>query len=200
MTSNNERARLDRREVIKKILSGNDEVLAIGGLGNAGYDLVAARGDYALDFTIHGAGMGGAPMVGLGLALMQPQRRVVVVLGDGDMLMGLGSLATIAAQRPPNLAIVVMDNERYQETGDQPTATRFGADIAGIAAAAGFPVALRLDDPARLEDAVGKVLNATGPVLVNVKISDAPAPQLPKTRDGVLMKLRFREKLLGSPN
>jgi len=119
----------------------------------------------------------------------------VVVLGDGDMLMGMGSLATIAAQRPANLAIVVMDNERYQETGAQATATGFGVDLAGIAAAAGFPVALILDDRARIDDAVDKVLRAPGPVLVNVKISDAPVPQLPKLRDGVLMKIRFREKL-----
>ena len=189
--------RLDRREVVKRILSGNDDVLAIGGLGNAGYDLVAARGDFPLDFTIHGAGMGGAPMMGLGLALVQPQRRVVVVLGDGDMLMGLGSLATIGAQRPRNLAIVVMDNERYQETGDQPTATRFGADIAGIAAASGFPVAITIGDPSELDDAAEKVLHAEGPVLLAAKIDDAPAPQLPKTRDGVLMKLRFRKWLLG---
>jgi thiamine pyrophosphate-dependent acetolactate synthase large subunit-like protein len=194
-TDAKQKAGLDRREVVKKILAGNDEALAIGGLGNAGYDLVAARGEHPLNFTIHGAGMGGAPVMGLGLAIVQPQRRVVVILGDGDMLMGLGSLATIAAQRPANLAIVVMDNEQYQETGAQATATRFGVDIAGMAAAAGFPVALRLDDRARLDEAVEKVLNAPGPVLMNVKISDAPAPQMPKVRDGVLMKLKFKEKL-----
>jgi len=195
MTAKPKRSGLDRREVVKRILAGNDDVLAVGGLGNAGYDLVAARGEHPLNFTIHGAGMGGAPVVGLGLALAQPGRRVVVVLGDGDMLMGMGSLATIAAQRPANLAIVVMDNERYQETGAQATATGFGVDLAGIAAAAGFPVALILDDRARIDDAVDKVLRALGPVLVNVKISDAPVPQLPKLRDGVLMKIRFREKL-----
>ncbi len=195
MTAKPKRSGLDRREVVKRILTGNDDVLAVGGLGNAGYDLVAARGEHPLNFTIHGAGMGGAPVVGLGLALAQPGRRVVVVLGDGDMLMGMGSLATIAAQRPANLAIVVMDNERYQETGAQATATGFGVDLAGIAAAAGFPVALILDDRARIDDAVDKVLRAPGPVLVNVKISDAPVPQLPKLRDGVLMKIRFREKL-----
>lgn len=187
--------RIDRREVVKKILSGNDEVLAIGGLGNAGYDLVAGRGEHPLNFTIHGAGMGGAPVMGLGLALVQPGRRVVVVLGDGDMLMGMGSLATIAAQRPENLAIVVMDNESYQETGAQATATRFGVDIAAMAAAAGFPVAIRLDERANIDDAVDKVLHAPGPVLVTAKISDAPVPQMAKLRDGVLMKHRFRERL-----
>jgi thiamine pyrophosphate-dependent acetolactate synthase large subunit-like protein len=190
---------LDRREVVRKILSGDDEILAIGGLGNAGYDLVAARGEHPLNFTIHGAGMGGAPVVGLGLALSQPGRRVVVVLGDGDMLMGLASLATIAAQKPENLAIVVMDNEHYQETGNQPTATGFGVDIAGMAKAAGFRVALNLIDPQGLDDAVQKIRSAPGPVLVNVKIDASVAPQMPKIRDAVLMKLRFREKLLGQP-
>jgi thiamine pyrophosphate-dependent acetolactate synthase large subunit-like protein len=186
---------LDRRDVIKRILSDEDDVLAVGGLGNAGYDLVAARGEHPLNFTIHGAGMGGAPVLGLGLALAQPSRRVVVVLGDGDMLMGVGSLATISAQRPSNLAIVVMDNERYQETGAQATATSFGVDLAGMAAAAGFPVALKLDEPTHIADAIDKVLRAPGPVLVNIKISDAPVPQLHKERDGVLMKLRFRKEL-----
>ncbi|MBI4381631.1 MAG: aldehyde dehydrogenase [candidate division NC10 bacterium] len=195
MTNKARKSDLDRRDVIKRILSGNDEVLAIGGLGNAGYDLVAARGEHPLNFTIHGAGMGGAPTVGLGLALAQPRRRVVVVLGDGDMLMGTVSLATIAAQRPGNLAILVMDNERYQETGAQATATGMGVDLAGMAAAAGFRVALTLDDAARIDDAVDKVLRAPGPVFVNVKISDVPAQQLPKVRDGVLMKLRFRGRL-----
>lgn len=195
MTNDTKRPGLDRRDVVRRILSGKDDVLAVGGLGNAGYDLVAARGEHPLNFTIHGAGMGGAPVLGLGLALAQPNRRVVVVLGDGDMLMGVGSLATIAAQKPANLAIVVMDNERYQETGAQATATGFGVDLAGMAAAAGFPVALRLDDTTHILEAVDKVLRAPGPVFVNVKISDAPVPQLPKERDGVLMKLRFREKL-----
>lgn len=195
MTNDSKRPGLDRRDVIRRILSGKDDMLAVGGLGNAGYDLVAARGEHPLNFTIHGAGMGGAPVLGLGLALAQPSRRVVVVLGDGDMLMGVGSLATIAAQQPANLAIVVMDNESYQETGAQATATGFGVDLAGMAAAAGFPVAIRLDDPTHITEAVDKVLRAPGPVFVNVKISDAPVPQMPKERDGVLMKLRFREKL-----
>lgn len=195
MTNDTKRPGLDRRDVIRCILSGKDDVLAVGGLGNAGYDLVAARGEHPLNFTIHGAGMGGAPVLGLGLALAQPSRRVVVVLGDGDMLMGVGSLATIAAQKPANLAIVVMDNEMYQETGAQATATGFGVDLAGMAAAAGFPVVLRLDDQTHIAEAVDKVLRAPGPVFVNVKISDVPVPQLPKERDGVLMKLRFREKL-----
>lgn len=190
---------LDRRAVVARILAGDDDMLAIGGLGNAGYDLVAARGEHPLNFTIHGAGMGGAPMVGLGVALVRPERRVVVVLGDGDMLMGIGSLATIAAQRPRNLAIVVMDNEHYQETGDQATAAAFGVDIAGMAKAAGFPVAITLVKASRLDAAVARIRRAPGPVLVDVKIDRAGAPPLPKIRDGVLMKLRFRGRLLGQP-
>ncbi len=190
-------ALLSRRAVVTRILGGNDEVLAIGGLGNAGYDLVAARGEHPLNFTIHGAGMGGAPAMGLGVAVAQPDRRVVVVLGDGDMLMGLTSLATICAVKPDNLAIVVMDNEHYQETGNQPTATRFGVDIAAMARGAGFRLAFTLAEPSQLDEAVDHVLRARGPVLVTVKIDAASSPQLPKIRDGVLMKHRFRERLLG---
>jgi len=77
-------------------------------------------------------------MIGLGLALAQPGRRVLVVTGDGEMLMGLGSLATIGAQRPRNLAVVVLDNERYGETGMQKTHTGYGTDLAAVASACGF--------------------------------------------------------------
>jgi thiamine pyrophosphate-dependent acetolactate synthase large subunit-like protein len=92
-----------------------------------------------------------------------------------------------------------MDNAHYQETGNQTTATGFGVDIAGMAKAAGFPVALNLVEPRDLDVAVDKIRNAPGPVLVNVKIDSAAPAQMPKIRDGALMKLRFRERLLGQP-
>ena len=133
-----ERFPLRRRELAEALLADAGDLLVVAGLGSTAWDITAA-GDRPLNFPLWGA-MGGAAMLGLGLALAQPQRRVLVITGDGELLMGLGSLATIAVQRPPNLAIVVFDNERYGETGMQATHTAQGVDLAGIAAACGFPL------------------------------------------------------------
>src|SRR5215510_7583605 len=129
---------LNRRDSVRELLRERSELIAVAGLGAPAYDL-ASCGWSPLDFPLWGA-MGGAAMVGLGLALAQPERRVLVVTGDGELLMGLGGLATIAVQRPPNLAIVVFDNERYGETGMQATHTAHSVDLAGVAAACGFPL------------------------------------------------------------
>src|SRR5215213_4154713 len=116
--------RLDRRAAMRTLLVGRGDLLLVTGLGSTTYD-AAAVGDDDRNFYLWGA-MGAAAMVGLGLAIARPQRRVLVVTGDGEMLMGLGALATIGVQRPPNLAIVVFDNARYAETGMQPSHTDFG--------------------------------------------------------------------------
>src|SRR3990172_9341097 len=106
---------LDRREAVTEILKRRGDALVVAGLGAPCWD-TAAAGDHPLNFYTWG-GMGGAAMIGLGLALAQPKRRVLVITGDGEMLMGLGALATIGAQQPRNLAVIVMDNEQYGETG-----------------------------------------------------------------------------------
>ena len=126
---------LQRRAVVARILAARGDALVVTGLGSTTYDVFAA-GDSPLTFYLWGA-MGAAAMIGLGLAHAQPLRRVVVLTGDGEMLMGLGSLATIGAERPKNLSVVVIDNERYAETGMQRTHTGRGVDLAGIARAAG---------------------------------------------------------------
>src|SRR6267378_5746910 len=127
---------LNRREVVASLLEGRGELLVVAGLGAPAWDCTAA-GDHPLTFPLWGA-MGSACPIGLGLALAQPKRRVLVVTGDGEMLMGLGSLATIGAQRPGNLAVVVLDNERYGETGMQKTHTAYGTDLAAVARACRF--------------------------------------------------------------
>src|SRR5216684_3201279 len=128
--------KLLRREAVARILAKRGDVLVVTGLGSPTYDCAAA-GDHALNFYLWGA-MGSAATVGLGLALAQPKRRVLVITGDGEMLMGLGALATIAAKQPANLAIAVIDNEHYGETGMQQTHTSAGVDLAGIARTCGF--------------------------------------------------------------
>ena len=138
-------APLDRRAATARLLRDRGDALVVTGLGNPTYD-VAAAGDTPLNFYFWAA-MGGAAMAGLGLALAQPRRRVLVVTGDGEMLMGLGSLATIGAEQPSNLGIVVLDNEHYGETGMQVAHTGRGVDLAGIAAATGLQA--RRDGPHR---------------------------------------------------
>jgi len=106
-----EESKLPRRDAIARILAERTDTLVVTGLGSPTYDCAAA-GDHPLNFYLWGA-MGSAVTVGLGLALAQPKRRVLVITGDGEMLMGLGALATVAVKRPNNLSIVVADNEHY---------------------------------------------------------------------------------------
>ncbi len=134
--------RLDRRTVVARLLARRGDTLVVTGLGAPTYD-VAAAGNSPKNFYLWGA-MGGAAMVGLGLALARPASPVLVVTGDGEMLMGLGSLATIAVQAPKNLTVVVLDNGLYGETGGQPSHTAHGTDLAATARAAGIRDAQKL--------------------------------------------------------
>ena len=127
---------LNRRDVVSRIIRDRGRVLIVTGLGSTTWD-AAAAGDHPNNFYLWG-GMGGAAVTGLGLARAQPGRRVIVLTGDGEMLMGIGSLATIGVAAPPNLAICVIDNQRYGETGMQETHTGHGVDLAAMAAGAGF--------------------------------------------------------------
>ncbi|MGH8620717.1 MAG: thiamine pyrophosphate-dependent enzyme, partial [Burkholderiales bacterium] len=153
---------LDRRRVAAEILNRRGDALVVAGLGAPTWD-TAAAGDHALNFYTWG-GMGGAAMIGLGLALAQPKRRVLVITGDGELLMGLGSLATIAVQQPRNLAIIVIDNERYGETGMQDTHTRFGVDLAGMAKAAGFRTAGTIYTASQLKTWIPRLHRNAGPM------------------------------------
>jgi len=188
-------APLHRRDVVRRLLADRGDLFVIAGLGAPAWD-VAAAGDHPLSFPLWGS-MGGAAMVGLGLALARPDRRVLVVTGDGEMLMGLGSLATIGAQRPPNLAIVVLDNERYGETGMQPTHTAYGVDLAGMAKAAGFAHTRRIRSMRGIAGLVHLVRRGTGPVFAQVKVLAEKPPLVLPPRDGVLLRSRFRAALAG---
>jgi thiamine pyrophosphate-dependent acetolactate synthase large subunit-like protein len=186
---------LDRRAVTARLLRQRGEALVVTGLGGPTYD-VAAAGDTPLNFYLWAA-MGGAAMVGLGLARAQPRRRVVVITGDGEMLMGLGSLATIGADAPGNLALVVLDNEHYGETGMQLAHTGRGVDLAGIARAAGFVDTAAIRTDAEVEALARRLFTAPGPLFAAVKVSaETPAMLLPP-RDGPYLRSRFREALLG---
>lgn len=190
---------LQRREIVKQLLAGRDDMPVITGLSSAAYDSVAARSaDHPLNFNLHGA-LGGATMVGLGLALAQPSKRVMVLMGDGDVLCGMGSLATLAISGATNLGLAIFDNGIYGETGNQLTAASACVELGEVAVACGMPLARTVDRADQVEAAVHDLLHAQGPVVINFKVSPAHPGHLAKTRDGAWMKLRFRQAFLGQP-
>ena len=186
---------LNRRRLVADILAERGETLLVSGLGAPSYD-AAAAGDHPLNFYLWGA-MGSAAMIGLGLALARPERRVLVITGDGELLMGLGALATIAAERPRNLAILVLDNEAFGETGRQAGLTGRGVALSGIAAAAGFTGTLEIAGANDTSALVELLYRTPGPVLAVAKISLEPEPQVLPERDGRYPTQRFRAALLG---
>jgi thiamine pyrophosphate-dependent acetolactate synthase large subunit-like protein len=180
---------LDRREFVRQLLLDRGDLLVVPGLGSATYD-VAAAGDHPLNFYLWGA-MGGTAMIGLGLALAQPGRRVLAMPGDGDMLMGIGSLATIGVKQPGNLVIVVLDNANYGETGMQPSHTDAGIDLAAVALGCRFKEARAVS---RIEEAAevrALLHNGEGPILVNARIKPDDTPRVLPIRDGHAIKTRF---------
>ncbi|OFW02636.1 MAG: aldehyde dehydrogenase [Acidobacteria bacterium RIFCSPLOWO2_02_FULL_68_18] len=186
---------LDRRDAVSAILRARGSALLVTGLGSPTWD-VAATADSPCNFYLWGA-MGGAAVLGLGLALAQPSRRVLVLTGDGELLMGLGGLATIGAARPSNLSVVVLDNERYGETGMQASHTARGVDLAAMARAAGFPAASTVTTAEELDRALPALYGGAGPVLLVVKVLANQPPLRVPLRDGTHIKNRFREALLG---
>ena len=186
---------LRRREVVKNLLKKRGDMLVVAGLGAPAWDITSA-GDHDNNFPLWGA-MGAAAMIGLGLALAQPRRRVLVITGDGEMLMGLGSLATIAVQKPKNLAIVVLDNEHYGETGMQATHTQFGVDLAGMAKAAGFPKTLNATTQKDVQRVKGMIEDGRGPVFAQIKVDPEKLPLVLPPREASYIKNRMRISILG---
>ncbi|HZR86634.1 MAG TPA: thiamine pyrophosphate-dependent enzyme [Bradyrhizobium sp.] len=185
---------LDRRDVVKALLANRKDAIAIGGLGASTNDITAA-GDHARNFYLWG-GMGGAAMMGLGLALAQPKLPVVVITGDGEMLMGMGSLATIGLQKPANLSIIVLDNECYGETGGQTSHTASVADLVGVAKACGITDSRAISTMAEVE-AFAKAMQdiSSGPRFANVKIDSASLDRVLPVRDGTFILTRLRGDL-----
>ena len=183
--------RLERRAAMATLLTNrSDDLLVVPGLGSTAWDLAAA-GDNDRNFYLWGA-MGGAAMIGLGLALAQPGKRVAVITGDGEMLMGMGALATIGVQRPANLAIVVFDNGVYGETGMQPSHTQSGVDLLKVAGACGIYPCLDVRDEAGLADLAGRLKTSGTTLFARVLIEASEPPRVLPERDGVVLKQRFR--------
>ncbi len=186
--------RLERRAAMAALLAGRDDnLLVIPGLGSTAWD-AAAAGDNDRNFYLWGA-MGGAAMIGLGLALAQPDRRVAVITGDGEMLMGLGALATIGIQRPRNLAVVVFDNGVYGETGMQPSHTQSGVDLIGVAKACGIQACFDVRDDAALADLARRLKSLREMLFARILIKAEEPPRVLPLRDGVALKDRFRASI-----
>lgn len=186
-------AQLSRRDVTARLVADRGDLLAISGLGAATWDLAAA-GDHPGNFYLWGA-MGGAAVMGLGLALARPRRPVMVLTGDGEALMGLGALATIAARAPDNLSIVVLNNRRYGETGMQATHTALGADLVMMARGAGFREALAVTDDAAVADLAGRLRRCEGLLLADIMVMADEPPRVLPERDAVVLKHNFRKAL-----
>jgi thiamine pyrophosphate-dependent acetolactate synthase large subunit-like protein len=187
--------KLQRRAVMVALLADRgDDLLVVPGLGSTCWDLAAA-GDNDRNFYLWGA-MGGAAMIGLGLALAQPDKRVAVITGDGEMLMGMGALATIGIQKPRNLAVIVFDNGVYGETGMQPSHTQSresgGVDLLKIAAGCGLVACLDVQDDTGVADLAARLKALDGPLFAGVAIEAAEPPRVLPERDGVVLKRRFR--------
>ncbi len=189
---------IDREKLVTEILANRSEdLLVICGLGSSTYD-VASIEDNSRNFYLWGA-MGQAVPVGIGLAVAQPDKRVLVITGDGEMLMGLGALSVAGNAPVRNLAVLVLDNGHYSETGGQPTHTSGSTDIAGVAAQCGFEVTRAISDMDSVAEAKSALLNGDGPVIVVAKVTLKIYGTIvePQTRIGHYIAARFRMATTG---
>jgi thiamine pyrophosphate-dependent acetolactate synthase large subunit-like protein len=188
-----EQAMIDRREFVRALLADRGGLIVVTGLGSSTYD-VAAVGDHPLNVYQWG-GMGGTLMVGLGLALARRDHRVAVITGDGDALMGIGSLATIGVKQPENLSVVVLDNGHYGETGMQASHTQAGVDLVAVARACRFRDAYEVDALAAAGSVRDLLHKAQGPVLVRALVKRDALPRVLPTRDGQAIRIRLAAAL-----
>jgi len=186
-------SRLKRRDAVTRLLEMRKDALVITGLGTPGYDVMAA-GDHDSNFYLWGA-MGGAAMVGLGLALSQPERPVLVFTGDGEQLMGMGGLATIGVAKPDNLVIIVLNNEYYGETGMQRSHAGRGVDLVAVAAACGLENSRRITDYVGIKELCVNMHQRAGAIYAEIMIDAHEPRRVLPPRDGVFVKNRFRRSL-----
>jgi thiamine pyrophosphate-dependent acetolactate synthase large subunit-like protein len=186
-------ATLDRRSVAAELLKDRDDLLVVTGLGTASYDCMAV-GDHDRNYYLWAA-MGSAATVGLGLAMAQRSHPVLVLTGDGEMLMGFGALVTIGQKRPPNLTIAVLDNGHYGETGMQPSPTGRGLELAHVAAACNFPSTDVITDMAGVTNLRERLRRKNGTCFATIKVKADELPRALPPRDAIYVKNRFRAAL-----
>jgi thiamine pyrophosphate-dependent acetolactate synthase large subunit-like protein len=185
--------RIDRRAFVARLLAATPDALVITGLGSSAYDVFAA-GDRDLNYYLWGA-MGGASSIGLGLALAQPNRSVVVITGDGEQLMGIGSLGTIGAKQPKNLTVVVLDNGHFAETGMQRSHSSLGTNLVAVAQGFGIADAFSTDNLEGCAEIARRINARSGTTFAQVFIEANEPPRALPPRDGPYIKNRFRAAL-----
>jgi thiamine pyrophosphate-dependent acetolactate synthase large subunit-like protein len=192
---------MTRLDATRIVVSSCPDAAIVASLGHPAYDLFAA-GDRPRNFYTWGS-MGMASSIGLGLALARPHLQVIVLDGDGSLLMNLGSLATIGLLQPSNLVLIVMDNEEYATTGGQPTPTAFGADLAAAARAMGIAATATVRTEGELSavarpfqdrDRVAESPAPQGPLVIVAKVKES-APTVKPPLDYVAIKNRFMAAL-----
>lgn len=196
MTEKRDAGTLDRGDAVPRLLGDLDDFIVVTGLAGPAKDVASIARGKPNCFYLAGA-MGGAVAMGLGLALAQPEKRVLVVTGDGELLMNVGSLATVAARNPANLAIVCVDNGHYGETGYQVSHTSLGTDLAAMASGAGIATVRTVRDEADIEEASGVLRHSNGTAFVLLEVSTAVPPKFRRSLDAVANKIGFRQALLG---
>jgi thiamine pyrophosphate-dependent acetolactate synthase large subunit-like protein len=187
---------LDRNTAVPALLGNHKDFLIVAGLAGAAKDVANLTDDGEHSFMLGGA-MGGAVSMGLGLALAQPNRKVLVVTGDGELLMNVGSLATVAALNPPNLSIVVVDNGHYGETGYQASHTSLGVDLEKMAQGAGIKATRTIKTADQIADGAALIRESNGASFVLLRVSSAEPPQYNRSWDGAYKRMQFRKGLLG---
>ena len=184
---------LDRRSAVAALLELLPDALVVTGLGSPTYDVFAA-GQRASNFYLWGA-MGGAVPMALGLALAQPSRSVLAITGDGEQLMGVGSLASVAAQAPANLTIVVLDNGHFGETGMQVSHTGLGSDLAAVARGFGIARTHTIETTEQILDLAAEAAERSGTTFARVLVGLQETARALPPRDGVANKNSFRAAL-----
>jgi phosphonopyruvate decarboxylase len=187
---------LDRCEAVPALIGKPDDFLIVTGLAGTARDIAALTRDSAQIYTMAGA-MGGAVMIGLGLALARPDKRVLVATGDGEILMNIGALATVAILNPANFSILVVDNGHYGETGWQKSHTSLGVDLEKIAIGSGIQRTRTIAAESELADGARLLREGNGTAFVVLRVAPAEPPSFKRNFDPAVCRNRFRAALLG---
>jgi len=187
---------LNRKHAVPAIVGDPSDLLIICGLAGASKDIAHLTKDGDNIFTMAGA-MGGATAMGLGLALSQPAKRVLVVTGDGELLMNVGTLATVGIMKPSNLSILCVDNGHYGETGYQETHTQRGVDLEVIAQGSAIPMTRTVSTENQIEGGAAVLRNSNGPSFVLLRVNTQPPPAIKRSMDATERKAAFRKALHG---
>ncbi len=189
---------LDRKDAVPALIGNPRDYLFIGGLAGTARDVAKLTNDGNNAYTLAGA-MGAAVSMGLGLALARPDKKVLVLTGDGELLMNVGALATVAVLNPPNLGIVCVDNGHYGETGYQLSHTSLGVDLEKIAQGSGIKVTKTIERQSELADGARIVKESNGTFFILLRVKPGDPPAFKRDLDGGNGRVRFRMGLLGKP-